>query len=97
MSFKRGDFVRISGLKGRTDLNGLEGAITKKVKLRFEVDVEGVTSSFLLKPCNLTRLGQSCVVIGPCDKGISSEDLPIYTSYLEGPSEYQEIQELKSR
>ena len=101
MVLVRGDYVEIFGLESRPDLNGKEGAILKQYEetKRFEVELTDMQPEkvFSLKPNRLKRLGQSCVVIGPCDKGISSEEVPIYTSYLAGPSKGEEVEELKSR
>lgn len=94
----RGDYVKVYGLKSRDDLNGKEGYVLKPIGKRYEVKIIGLDdSTFSLLPKRLEYLGQSCVVIGPCDKGISSDEIPIQTSYLKGPSEYEEIQELKKR
>ena len=95
--YNRGDFVKVVGLESRTDLNGKEGVVLKEIGKRYEVDILDLPNTFSLLPKRLEYLGQSCVVIGPCDKGISSDEIPIYTSYLAGPSEYQEKQELKER
>lgn len=95
--YYRGEYVRVKGLESRPDLNGLEGVVLKQIEKRYEVDIFDMPNTFSLLPKRLEYLGQSCVVIGPCDKGISAKEIPIYTSYLKGPSEYEEKQELKSR
>jgi hypothetical protein len=52
-----GSKVRVKGLRGAKEYNGMLGIVTAKVKGRFSVEVAGLTEELVLKADNLENLG----------------------------------------
>lgn len=52
-----GSKVRVKGLRGAKEYNGMLGIVTAKIKGRFSVEVAGLTEELVLKADNLENLG----------------------------------------
>ena len=101
---KRGVFVRISGLKQREDMNGLEGVVLNPCPAqhgRFVINihhkVKNEESNVSVKRDNLNIIGNSMMVLRHGPKDAAPEDIPLEVSYLAGDNETEEKQDIKTR